>query len=122
MSDTQEGLGQLCLQVHPDRVPGLNVPSLKEAADLLARSAPGVRGVGFSEGEDNGAYLNIVFATKDPLHSWKTIREDLMESAAFGSQLKAASMAMCTGAEGWNDYLLLYHYDPSVPLDGASDA
>jgi hypothetical protein len=122
MTDVQEELGQLCLQVHPARAPRLNVTQLKLAADSLARSVPGVRGIGFTEGEDDGSYLNIVFATREPQRSWPTIREGLLESAAFGPQLKAASMAMCTGTEGWDDYLLLYHYDPSVPLDGASEA
>jgi hypothetical protein len=122
MTDAQEEIGQLCLQVHSARAPGLNVTELKEAADLLARSVPGVLGIGFTEGEDDGAYLNIVFAAREPQRSWPPIREGLLESAAFGLQLKAASIAMCTGTEGWDDYLLLYHYDPSVPVDGASEA
>jgi hypothetical protein len=65
-----------------------------------------------------GAYLNIIFASVDPQRSWPSIREGLFESAEYGPHLKAAAIAMCTGVDGWNDYMLLYHYDPSVSHSG----
>jgi hypothetical protein len=119
---TEVQTGQLCVQVHPARAPELNIAAPKEAADSLARSTQGVQGIGFTEGEDDGEYLNIVFASPEPLLPWRQIRAGLFESPAFGSLLKKSSMAMCTGADGWNDYMLLYHYDPEVPVDAASDA
>jgi hypothetical protein len=122
MSEASEELGQLCLQVHADLSPGINTAELKLAAELLAKSIPGVRGIGFSEGEDEGAYLNIIFASTDPRQAWTSIRKGLLESSSFSSQLKAASIAMCTGADGWNDYVLLHHYDPTVSPDGTSEA
>jgi hypothetical protein len=122
MTNPQEELGQLCLQVHPARAPGLNVDALKEAADLLSMSIQGIHGIEFSEGEDDGEYLNMVFTARTPMRSWHFIRQGLLESTAFGPFLKAASMVVCTGTHGWNDYLLLYHYDPSIPCSAASEA
>jgi hypothetical protein len=118
MSEEPAELGQICVQVHPARAPGLSTTALKAAAELLARSAEDVRGIEFSEGEDDGAYLNILFASLNPQRSWPTIQVGLLESPIFGPQLKASAMAVCTGADGWNDYLLLYHYDPSVAHSG----
>jgi hypothetical protein len=118
MREAPKELGQICVQVHPARAPGLSTPELKAAAELLAKSAPDVRGIGFSDGEDEGPYLNIIFASVDPRNSWLSIREGLLESPTFGPQLKSAAMAMCTGVDGWNDYILLYHYDPSVSHSG----
>ena len=122
MSNAEDELGQLCLQVHPARAPGLNVSALKEAATALAGLVHGVHGIDFTEAEYDGAYLNIVFAAREPLRAWQFIRQGLLESAAFGPSLKASSMAICTGTDGWNDFLLLYHYDPSVARDAASEA
>jgi hypothetical protein len=31
--------------------------------------------------------------------------------------MRRSSMAMCEGAHGWGDYLLLHHFDPAVPID-----
>jgi hypothetical protein len=38
-------------------------------------------------------------------------------SSEFGGALAESSMAMCEGQRGWEDYLLLHHYDPAVQLD-----
>ncbi len=120
MSEPQ--LGQLCLQVHPSRAPELELDLLRTAAEALARSTPGFRGIDFAEGEDDGTYLNIVFAVSNPAQAWHQIEAGLFGSLQFGAALRASSMAMCTGADGWNDYLLLYHYDPQVPRNSPGEA
>ena len=31
--------------------------------------------------------------------------------------LAAAAIIVCEGEHGWDDYLLLHHFDPAEPLD-----
>jgi hypothetical protein len=114
-------IGQICIQVYPTRAPELDVASLKVACEVLARAITGVRGIGFSEGDDGGTYLNIVFAAEEPAATWRRMRPQLLESSVFATNLLASCMVVCTGLDGWNDYLLLYHYDPTVAID-ASEA
>jgi hypothetical protein len=122
MSEHEQGIGQVCIQVHPDRAPTLNVTRLSEECEAIAKQTKSIRGIGITEGEDDGKYLNIVFVTENPIESWRKLKEALLESTEFGSSLKASCLCMCTGKTGWDDYLLLYHFDPEALLDEAGDA
>jgi hypothetical protein len=122
MSTQDPIIGQLCIQVHLARSPKLNSDRLKNACEVIAKSTPGIRGIGINEGEEDGPYLNIVLAADAPEEVCPGIRLALLESADFGRDLKASCMCVCTGQNGWDDYLLLYHFDPGVPLDEARDA
>ena len=122
MSAQEQCIGQVCIQVHPSRAPTLNVTCLSEVCEVIAKQIKSIRGIGITKGEDDGKYLNIVFATENPIESWRKLKEALLDSAEFGSSLKASCMCMCTGKTGWDDYLLLYHFDPEVPLDETGDA
>lgn len=114
-------LGQICLQVHPGRAPGLDVARLAEACEVVARRTPGIRGFGVSEGEDEGAYVNLVFAAEDPSQAWPPLWAALRALAEFGALLPPCCLAMCTGEQGWDDYRLLHHFDPDVALGEPGD-
>lgn len=122
MSALDSIIGEVCVQIHPVRDPELDTNQLKSACEFIAKNIPGIRGVGFSEGEDAGPYLNIIFAVVEPAQSWHQIRLALIESSEFGGSLKKCCMCMCTGQNGWDDYLLLYHFDPRVALDEIREA
>ena len=81
-----------------------------------------MRGFSAKRGDDDGAYLNIVFAVEHVANAWKLLRPKLFDSTEFGESLKVASLTMCTGEDGWNDYLLLHHFDPEIPLDATGEA
>ncbi|WP_457417740.1 hypothetical protein [Roseateles sp. P5_E7] len=117
MSTTGPELGRICIQVHPRRAPALDVARLAEVSEAVGRRTPGIRGINISEGEEDGVFVNILFAAVDPLASWPALKEALLESAEFRDALKLSCMCLCTGDDGWDDYLLLYHFDPTVPLD-----
>jgi hypothetical protein len=116
MSTPDKSIGQLCIQVHPDLAPELNLARLKEECEVIARRTDGVRGIDFTEGNDGGPYLNIIFATERPRLSWRNLKATLLESSEFGNDLSASCMCVCTGENGWEDYLMLYHFDPATPL------
>jgi len=121
MSEQAESIGQVCIQVHLGRAPELAVSRLSEECNVIAKKTKGIRGIEITEGEDDGPYLNIVFAAENPIDAWHKVKAALLESAKFDASLKASCMCMCTGENGWDDYLLLYHFDPKVPLDEAGD-
>jgi len=116
MSEAEGDLGQICIQVHLSRAPELDVARLTKACKAIAKRTDGVRGIGVSEGEDDGKCLNIIFAAGRPMDAWQALRREVLESNEFRDHLKAACMCMCTGSDGWNDYLLLYHFDPKIAL------
>lgn len=114
---TSPAFAQICVQVQPNRAPGFDVNRLIAAGEALARSIKGCRGFDASQGEDDGAYANLIFVTQNPADSWPELRVALLDSAEFGTALKQSCMCLCTGSDGWNDCLLLYHFDPKEALD-----
>jgi len=73
------------------------------------------------EGEDNGRYMNLAFKTSDRAKLWHLIEEKLYEHQQLGAPLRRASMTLCTGQDGWDDYLLLYHFDPQIELEDITE-
>ena len=112
MNDT--ALGQLCLQVHRALAPAFDAAVLGAEAEAIARRTPGVRGFGMDEAEDEGGYVNLVFACESPADAWPALRDALFALPASGPWLPAASIAVATGEQGWDDPVLLHHHDPAV--------
>jgi hypothetical protein len=71
----------------------------------------------FSNGNDNGEYFNFDFDTPSPAALWAQIGESIYDASAAGQMVREASMAICTGHNGWDDYLLIHHWDPAEDLD-----
>jgi hypothetical protein len=74
----------------------------------------------FTSGEDHGPYFSFTFGTLHALRLWEVIQTQLYENATFGHHLRCSSIATCSGEDGWNDYLLLFHFDPEEKLDSTS--
>jgi hypothetical protein len=121
MSAQEQALGQICIQVQPLRASGLSLERFTQACEAVARSTVGVRGFGAAQGEDDGAFLNATFATEDPLHSWPKLREALLDSEEFGQSLREACICVCTRNGTWDDYLLLHHFDSTIPPDATAE-
>lgn len=104
----------LSIQVQPGRFAATNVDRVKEAFGQIVRLPIVVRH-DFSEGHDKVRYLNFTFGTHDVRELWREIQERIYADAELGPVMASTSMAMCEGSHGWDDYLLLYHFDPAVP-------
>jgi hypothetical protein len=74
----------------------------------------------FNHGNDQGPYFNFTFGTKRAGELWREIQGRLYGGGELADHMRRASMAMCSSEEGWDDYLLLFHYDPKVELDDAT--
>ena len=112
-----QSVGQVQLQVHTDAIDSETMYSLTRECERLAASLDGALEVRFEEGDDEGKYLNIVFDSHSPQELWPRINAALFLSQIYGPALQANSMALRTGEDGWNDYILLFHFDPSVPVE-----
>jgi hypothetical protein len=72
--------------------------------------------VSVGEGHDATRYVNVNLRPADVAGLWAVVREQLQADAA----LAGATIVVCQGEHGWDDYLLLHHFDPSQVLDDLS--
>ncbi len=65
------------------------------------------------QGNDDGPYINITFETKSVSGAWALLKEKVLGCKG----VKGSAIITCQGSEGWDNYLLLYHFDLSLELD-----
>ena len=109
----------LSIQVQPARSPGIDMAGVLAEFEAVVSETGLVKNHAFESGDDEGAYFNFTFGTHDAKKLWQLIQSRLYNSGNFSDHMRQASMAMCSSEEGWDDYLLLYHFDPTVGLDDA---
>jgi hypothetical protein len=95
------------IQFQPDRAGAAN----KNEALLV------LKGAGFSpevsEGNDNGEYVNFDIVTDNLEQAWLNIKSSFISVPHFSK----STIVVCEGSEGWDNYLLLHHFDESEALD-----
>ncbi|EJL90092.1 hypothetical protein PMI15_00376 [Polaromonas sp. CF318] len=94
---------------------------LREQFESIANTESCVIRSRAEEGEDNGRYLNLAFKTSNRAHLWSIVEAKLYAHPTFGSLLRKSSMTICTGDSGWDDYLVLYHFNPEVEIDAIDE-
>ncbi len=62
-------------------------------------------------------YINIFLSSLNLSKLWATLKEYIFSSGQLNSQVASALIVICEGDDGWNDYLLLYHFDKSEQTD-----
>lgn len=107
----------LCIQVQPNRAADIDMARVRALGEMVSSDKHLVLRFAIVDGEENGAYSDLMFETTEPQKLWRLLQEKLYNDKKIGAALSQSSMAMCEGSDGWNDYLLLYHFDPSEKLD-----
>ena len=107
----------LNLQLQPERAPKLDLAEARSAVEALAEDHSIVAGFEASGGDDEGPYLNLTFLAKDLPQLWARIKADILAHPRLGRNISRASIIICEGKHGWDDYLLLHHYDRTLELD-----
>jgi hypothetical protein len=107
----------LSVQVQPTRSPGIDIARLRAAFEDIAATNSLVEHHAFDSGDDRGPYFNFTFGTQHALQLWQLIQTKIYKSGEFGLHMRRASMAMCSSEAGWDNYLLLFHFDPTEKLD-----
>lgn len=97
----------LVVQIQPARAPHLDVE-----ATVALLTANGDE-VAVKHGSDSGPFVNVTFRTVSLSELWPRL-EQLIRSTP---QLSTAAIVTCEGEQGWDDYLLLHHFDSEEPPD-----
>jgi hypothetical protein len=92
----------------------MEIASIKEHFQALVGNSDLVNHFEFISGDDDGPYLNFMYGTTDPTALWQQIQVKIYENEEIGQAMKESSMAMCSSKERWDDYLLLFHFEPTV--------
>lgn len=107
----------LTVQIQPDRSAGIDMARVVEFFETLAADKQLVAKRRFSSDEEEGAYFNYLLETKEIHGLWLFIRQRIFSDDELGRHLSRSVIVVCTGENGWDDYLLLFHFDPRAQLD-----
>lgn len=83
--------------------------SINDALDILAKE-------GFSveiDRNESDIFINLKIKSKNLSKDWGKIKSSFIENSSYSE----FSIVVCEGEDGWNDYLLLHHFDPSQKID-----
>ena len=110
------------VQVHPDRAPALDLSLLEREFSRIVEKLPSTVRAKVEMEELPQRYINLVVETHDRKQLWEAIQAGLYQHPVIGAHVAASSMALCTGPDRWNDYLLLHHYDSSIQVNECTEA
>lgn len=103
----------LSIQIQPDRVLAPNKEQIvQEFVGFLNDISP-LKHCHVSRGNENGPYINIDLKSENVQLLWEKIQIEL----SLNTNVASAIVVVCEGKKGWDDYLLLYHYDASEHVD-----
>lgn len=107
---------RLSIQIQPRRAPALD---LREVSDLCRKLGADRRiADGFqTDDKREDGYIDLTFETADCRALWRNLRRLLFDDVYYGPQIRICAIVICQGDDGWNDYLLLSHFDSSEALD-----
>src|SRR5262245_46470862 len=111
----------LCIHLQPELSPGFDPKSVHDLVEGLRSNSDLIESFSVTAGDDNGPYTNVYVRTRDVAALWGLMREELFSDPVAGPHLKCAAIVVCEGNAGWDDYLLLHHFDPAEPLDALED-
>ena len=97
----------LSIQLQPERENNLD----KEFVILELQNKGYVAEV--NEGEDNGKYVNLNIKTDNLKNTWDNIKDIIFKNPT----IQNSSIVVCEGNQGWDDYLLLHHFDKNEKID-----
>lgn len=67
--------------------------------------------------DDQSGNVNLNYFTEQLPVLWSDLKKHLYEDPNLGPWLKKASLVVCEGDDGWDNYLLLHHYDSNESTD-----
>jgi hypothetical protein len=108
---------RLHIQVQPERSPDLDEVVVAALLGAVGSGTTLVSRVAISEGHDDGRIIDIAYQTSDLAGLWSLIRKQVLDDPVVGPRLARCMIAVCQGDAGWDDYLLLHHFDADQPID-----
>ena len=108
-----EKVKSLNINLHPDR---LRDPTAADHLLSTLACTEGVVNLERSDGEDDGPYVNFHMQSSHVPSLWAALRDVIHRGG-----LSSSVIVTCQGDEGWNDYLLLHHFDANQVCDVVED-
>src|SRR5262245_40220556 len=102
----------ICLQFQPKRAPKVSVTTISALMLRIATAHDGVRQFTLQRGRASNQYINYLFVGHGVQSIWSAIRAKALQHRRVGSSLRRACIATAEGSRGWDDYVLLHHFDP----------
>jgi len=66
---------------------------------------------------DDGKTIQLNYFSEQLPVLWQELQLGIFESSVVGQWAKKVSIVVCEGESGWDDFLLLHHFDPTEKLD-----
>jgi hypothetical protein len=107
----------LCLQFQPKLAPLLSQAAVSTLMLRIALANPRVRYFSLRLGGKRDPYINYLFTAPSLGALWQSLRKRALQSSRLGPALRRSTIVTMQGPHGWDDYLLLHHFDPMQPLD-----
>jgi hypothetical protein len=105
----------ICLQFQPKLVPGIAVNAISKLMLRLSLS-PEIRGFSIQRGRKH-SWVNFLFNSQAVGRTWKTVQSRALAHHKWGPRLRRSSIVTCEGSRGWDNYLLLHHFNTQQGLD-----
>jgi hypothetical protein len=85
------------------------------ALTRMIENSTDITGSIWSDGDKKGSYVNLNVMVERPLAFWRFLMRQITSNPT--SLIPQIMIATCQGKAGWDDYLLLHHFDQKVQLD-----
>jgi hypothetical protein len=108
----------LAVQFQPGRATSVKVASVVSLMTRIAGSNFSLRGFAYQKGDDRGPYVNFQFEIPAGklAQTWASILAGALRHRLLGPSLRRSCIVTCEGARGWDNYLLLYHFNQKLKL------
>ena len=100
-------MGYLSIQIQPELAPTINVEGVTSFLKSEGYNPERI------EGNDSGKHINLNIETNNIKNLWVKIEKYLQEH----NELSNSSIIICKGHQGWDNYLLLHHFDSNEKLN-----
>jgi hypothetical protein len=105
----------LCVNFQPNRVPELDPAQVLFA--LRALGAGWAEKLHVEQGDEEGPYAQVTYTVRNLAGFWAHLQAEMTRNATISAAITRGSIVVCEGDHGWDDYLLLHHFNPTEPLD-----
>lgn len=106
----------LTIQIEINRLPGGNVQAFEEAEFLKrvhsVNRYPEIDRPELGKGDYHNDFISYNFFTAQLPELWQQLQQVLIEDTDYFAILSPIAIIACEGEQGWDDYRLLYHFDP----------
>lgn len=104
---------QINIQLQDSTPANENLPKLLGKLAMIGSAHATTETTWLTSGEEDGRYFNLNIECSDLGQVWPLLQPLVTSGLSQGIRM----IVTCQGEDGWNDYLLLYHFDESELVD-----